>query len=463
MTIEHDEYAPRRRPRWLAYLLVAAGVGAVAWAGSYFAGAGAKKNARSGRPAAAVATATVEASDMPVLVKAIGTVTPLDSSVIHAQLSGNIFAILFTEGQIVQQGQVIAQVDPRPYRLALASAKATLAKDQATLGAALLDLKRYETLASQDSVARQTLDTQRATVGQAQATVAADKAAIGTAELNLQYTSVKAPFTGRIGLKAVSVGTYVTAADTNGIATITRTDPIDVQFTVAQAQLADINKAVSNSHGLPVTALDQDGVTELAKGSFSTFDNQIDTTSGTVKAKARFANPGPNGGKLFPNQFVNVAMLVTTLKQVPTVPISALRHGAPGDFVFVVVPDDSKPDASKAEETKAADGKAGEQRGPQSKVKLVVVKTGPSDGTRVAILQGLNKGQQVVSEGADGLDDGSKVRIGGGGHGGHGGQGGGQGGAQGGDASGGDQSGGQSGGHKGHHRNGQNGGNQGGA
>jgi hypothetical protein len=142
--------------------------GAVAWAGSYFAGAGAKKNARHGRPAAAVA-APVEATDMPVLVKAIGTVTPIDSSVIHAQLSGTIFSILFTEGQIVKQGQVIAQVDPRPYRLALASAQATLAKDQATLGAALLDLKRYETLAAQDSVARQTLDTQRATaVGQAQ-------------------------------------------------------------------------------------------------------------------------------------------------------------------------------------------------------------------------------------------------------------------------------------------------------
>lgn len=450
MTIEHDDYAPRRRPRWVAYLLVAVGVGAVAWAGSYFAGAGAKKNAHRGRPAAAVATAPVEATDMPVLVKAIGTVTPIDSSVIHAQLSGTIFSVLFTEGQIVKQGQVIAQVDPRPYRLALASAQATLAKDQATLGAALLDLKRYETLASQDSVARQTLDTQRATVGQAQAAVAADKAAIGTAQLNLQYTAVKAPFTGRIGLKAVSVGTYVTAADTNGIATITRTDPIDITFTVAQAQLADINKAAGSGAGLPVTALDQDGVTELAKGTFSTFDNQIDTTSGTVKAKARFANPGANGGKLFPNQFVNVAMLVTTLKQVATVPVSAVRHGAPGDFVFVVVPGDDK-DSSKTPES-SADGKgAGEQAGPSNKVKLVVVKTGPSDGTHVAILQGLTKGQQVVSEGADGLDDGSSVRVGGGKN--HGGQGG--------NAPGG-QNGEQSGNHKGHHKGGQGGG-QGGA
>lgn len=393
MSTQHDEYAPHRRPRWLAYLLVVVGVVAVALLGRWFANSSAEKNATKGRPAAAVATATVENADMPVTVKAIGTVTPIDSSVIHAQLSGNVFAVLFREGQMVHEGQVIAQIDPRPYRLSLASAQAALARDQATLNNALLDLKRYETLASQDSVARQTLDTQRGTVGQLQGTVAADKAAVGTAQLNLQYTAVKAPFTGRIGLKAVSVGTYATPSDTNGIATITRTDPIDIQFTVPQAQLADINKAAGSGAGLPVTALDQDGITPLGHGTFSTFDNQIDTTTGTVKAKARFNNPGANGGALFPNQFVNVSMLVTTLRQVPTVPVSALRHGAPGDFVFVIQPGGDT-------------------------VKLVVVKAGPSDGTRTAILSGLNKGDKVVSEGADGLDDGSKVRVGGekGGH-----------------------------------------------
>ncbi|MDE1915832.1 MAG: efflux RND transporter periplasmic adaptor subunit [Sphingomonadales bacterium] len=396
----YDEYAPRRRPRWLAYLLVVLGVVAVALIGRWAASSGAEKNAKRGRPAAAVATAPVDSADMPVTVKAIGTVTPIDSAVIHTQISGNVFAVLFKEGELVHQGQVIAQIDPRPYRLALASAKATLAKDEATLGAALLDLKRYETLASQDSIARQTLDTQRATVGQDQALVAADKASVGTAELNLKYTSVQAPFNGRIGLKAVSIGTYATPSDTNGIATITRTDPIDIQFTVPQAQLADINKAAGSGAGLPVTALDQDGVTPLAQGSFSTFDNQIDTTTGTVKAKARFANPGANGGKLFPNQFVNISMLVTTLHDVPVVPVSAVRHGAPGDFVFVLSPS-------------------------RDSVKLVVVKQGPSDGKRIAILSGLTKGQQVVSEGADGLDDGSKVRVGGqGGPGGAGGAGG---------------------------------------
>jgi len=382
-------HAPEDQParkRWLAYVLVLLGLVAVALVGWWFAGAGAKKNARAGRPAAAVSAVPVTLADMPVEVNAIGTVTPIDSAAVRSQLSGTVFAIQFTEGQQVHQGQVIAQIDPRPYRLSLAQAEGTLAKDMAQLNSAKLDLKRYETLASQDSVARQTLDTQRATVGQLEGTVSADRASVGTAKLNLQYTAVKAPFSGRIGLRQVSVGAYVTPSDTAGIATITRTDPIDVAFSVPQGQL---NAIAAKGSGLLVIAYDQDGKSELAKGTFSTFDNQIDTTTGTVKAKARFANPAAgakgNGGALFPNQFVNVKMLVDTLHQVPVVPVSALRHGAPGDFVFVVQPD--------------------------KKVKLTVVKVGPGDGKNTAVLSGLNKGQMVVAEGADGLDDGSTVRL----------------------------------------------------
>ncbi|NOW46047.1 multidrug efflux system membrane fusion protein [Novosphingobium sp. SG751A] len=376
----YEDHRPRRKP-WLAYALVVIGLVAVALIGKWFAGAGAQKNARSGRPAAAVSAVPVGLGDMPVEVNAIGTVTPIDSAAVRSQLSGTVFAILFKEGQQVREGQVIAQIDPRPYRLSLAQAEGTLAKDMAQLNSAKLDLKRYETLASQDSVARQTLDTQRATVGQLEGTVSADRAAVGTAKLNLQYTAVKAPFSGRIGLRQVSVGAYVTPSDTAGIATITRTDPIDVAFTVPQGQL---NAIAAKGSGLPVIAYDQDGKSELAKGTFSTFDNQIDTTTGTVKAKARFANPAAVKA-LFPNQFVNVKMLVDTLHQVPVVPVSALRHGAPGDFVFVVQPD--------------------------KKVKLTVVKVGPSDGRNTAVLSGLSKGQMVVAEGADGLDDGSTVRL----------------------------------------------------
>ena len=387
LSSSYSDEAPAQRPwpRWLSYGLVLAGLIAVALLGRWYASAGAQKNAKAGRPPAAVAVAKVELGDMPVLVNAIGTVTPIDSATVHSQLSGTVFSLGFTEGQQVREGQVIAQVDPRPYRLAQSQAEATLAKDSAQLGLARLDLKRYETLSSQDSVARQTLETQRATVGQLEGTVAADRAAVGTARLNLQYTAVKAPFAGRIGLRQVSVGSFVTSADTAGIAVVTRTDPIDVAFSVPQAQITAI--LAHAGKGLPVTALDQDGQTALAKGKFSTFDTQIDTTTGTVKAKARFANPA--GVKaLFPNQFVNIAMLVDTLHQVPVVPVSALRHGGPGDFVFVVQPNQT--------------------------VKLVVVKPGPSDGARAAVLSGLSQGQTVVSEGADGLDDGSAVRLPGG-------------------------------------------------
>ena len=372
------------RSKWLAYGGVIGGLGAVALVAYGFAGMGAQKNAKQGRPPAAVAVVRVESSDMPVVVKAIGTVTPTDSATVHTQLSGNVTAVLFKEGDLVRAGQPLVQIDPRPYRLALAQAQGSLARDSAQLAAARADLSRYETLAGQDSIARQQVDTQRATVGQLAGTVAYDRAAVGTAQLNLQYTTVKAPFAGRVGLKQVSVGSYATPSDTAGVAVVTRTDPIDIAFSVPQSTLGSIRAQKGSGAGLAVTALDQNGSTELAKGSFSTFDNQIDTSTGTVKAKARFANPK---AALFPNQFVNVQMLVDTLSKVPVVPVSALRHGAPGDFVFVVQPDQT--------------------------VKLVVVQVGPSDGVKTAVLSGIKPGMQVVSEGADGLDNGSKVRVGG--------------------------------------------------
>lgn len=381
----------RSRPRWLVYVLVIAGLLAVALVARWLATGGAAKNAKAGRPPAAVAVASVEVGDMPETVNEIGTVTPIDTATVHSQLSGYVMGILFKEGQMVTQGQPIVQVDQRPYDLALAQAQGTLAKDSSTLVSAKLDLKRYQTLSLQDSVARQTLDTQRATVGQLEGTIAADRAAVGTARLNIQYSTIKAPFTGRIGLKQVSVGSYVTPGDTSGVAVVTRIDPIDVVFSLPQADLASVQRKAGTAQGLPVTILDQDNKTVLAHGKFSTFDNQIDTTTGTVKAKARVANPataGATGEKaplLFPNQFVNVTMLVDTLHQVTIVPVSALRHGAQGDFVFVVQPDKT--------------------------VKIRIVRMGPSDGVRTAILSGLSKGETVVSEGADGLDDGSAVRL----------------------------------------------------
>jgi membrane fusion protein, multidrug efflux system len=334
-----------------------------------------------GRPAATVGVARAELADMPVTLSAIGTVQPIVAATVRPQLAGTLFSVNFTEGQTVAKGQLLAQIDPRPYRLALAQAQANLARDEAQLNLARVDLARYRTLLAQDSIARQQVDTQAATAKQLEGTVAADRAAIGTAKLNLAYTAITALVSGRAGLRQADIGNYLTPGDATGIVVITQTSPIDVSFALPQNQLPQVQQKVAGGASLPVLARDQAGSTVLAQGHFLTFDNQIDATSGTVKAKARF----PNSGNLFPNQFVNVTLLVDTLRQAITVPVSAVRHGAQGDFIFQLQPDRT--------------------------VKLRVVKTGPADGNRIAILSGLSAGATVVTAGADSLDDGSKVSL----------------------------------------------------
>ncbi|GHC96408.1 efflux RND transporter periplasmic adaptor subunit [Novosphingobium pokkalii] len=403
---DHQPYAPpprsRKRTLLIALAIIAVFV-LVALGARWIAKSGGDK--RGGRPPAAVNIAPATKADMPVTVAALGTVQPIVTATVRTQLSGVLFKILFQEGQMVRQGQVLAQIDPRPYKLALDQARANLARDEAQLVSARLDLNRYQTLLKQDSIASQQVDTQRATVGQLVGTVAADRAAIGTAMLNLDYTAIKAPISGRVGIRQVDIGNYLTPSDTNGVVVITQVDPIDVSFAVPQAQLAAIGQSAGAGQGLPVDAKDQSNATRLATGRFLTFDNQVDATTGTVKAKARFANAG---NVLFPGAFVNVSMLVQTLHDVVTVPVSAVRHGSQGDFVFVVKPDNT--------------------------VKLTVVKTGPSSGDRIAVLSGLDAGAPVVIEGADGLEDGASINKGGnrGGKGGRGGQAQGQGGEAGG-------------------------------
>ena len=371
-----------RKRRWLWIILILVGLVAAALIARWFA-SGSGKDQQRGRPPAAVAITKLTSTNVPVSLTALGTVTPVVNATVRAQLAGTIFSVSFREGQIVSRGQVIAQIDPRPYQLALAQAEANLARDNATLNAARVDLNRYRTLLSQDSIARQQVDTQAATVGQLNGTTAADRAAIGTARLNLAYTAVKSPITGRIGLRQVDIGNYVTPGDATGIAVVTQTDPIDVTFSLPQAQLAQVQARIGpGGGGLPVIAMDQATNTQIATGTLLTFDNQIDATTGTVKAKARFTNAG---NRLFPNQFVNVSMLVNTLQSALVVPVSAVRHGAPGDFVFLYQPDHT--------------------------VKLQVVKIGPIVGQQVAILAGVKQGDTVVTAGADGLEDGAKVRL----------------------------------------------------
>jgi membrane fusion protein, multidrug efflux system len=335
-----------------------------------------------GRPAATVGIAKAELADVPVNLSAIGTVQPVVVATVRPQLAGTLFSIDFEEGQTVTQGQRLAQMDPRPYKLALSQAEGMLRRDQALLAGARADLARYSQLLEQDSIARQQVDTQTATVQQLEGTVAADEAAVGTARLNLEYTSITAPVSGKLGLRLADIGNYLTPSDANGIVVITQTAPIDVAFALPQDQLPAIQQRLREQPDLPVTARDKADSVILGRGSFLTFDNQIDTTTGTVRAKARFAN---DDGQLFPNQFVNVALLVNTLSQAVTVPIGAVRHGAQGDFVFLLLPDKT--------------------------AKLSVVRTGPSDSGRTVILSGVNAGDTVITEGADRLEDGARVTL----------------------------------------------------
>lgn len=381
---------PPRRSRWVGSLLalvLVALVGGAAWylierangessGGPGFPG--------GGRPMVTVGDALVRKADLPVIVDALGTVIPATTVTLRPQVSGMLTQVLFTEGQMVKKGQLLAQIDPRPFEQALMQAQGTRQRDEAQLENARLTLERYRTLLSQDSIARQDVDTQAALVKQLEGTVVTDKAQEGTARLNLGYTRITSPATGRIGLRAVDAGNYVTSGDAAGLATITQVAPIDVQFSVPQDRVADIQAAQATHGGadaLAVTALDRTRKAELEKGRFSTLDNQVDTTTGTVKAKARFENAA---GALFPNQFVNVQLL---LRNVPAlvVPVTAVRTGANGDYVYVINEDRT--------------------------VSLRKVKRGQATVGLMAITEGLKEGERVVTEGGDRLQDGMAVQL----------------------------------------------------
>jgi multidrug efflux system membrane fusion protein len=351
------------------------------WSASREGAPGGRHRGGAGQPIT-VGVAHVGRIDMPIRLAAIGTVQPLTTATVRTQIAGTLFSLHFTEGQMVAKGQLIAQIDPRPYKLALAQARANLARDLAQRDMAATDLKRYQGLLAQDSIARQQVETQAATLKQLDGTIGADRAAIGTAALNLAYTSIRAPVSGRIGLRQVDIGNYVTPSDTTGLAVITQIDPIDVTFSLPQNQIATLQARLASGGEMPVNATDSTGASTLAQGRFLTLDNQIDPTSGTVKAKARFGN---GGGALFPSQFVNVSAEIGIVHQGLAVPVNSVRHGANGDFVFVIQPDRT--------------------------VKLTLVKLGPSDGTNIIVASGLPQGAMVVTDGADTLDDGASVTL----------------------------------------------------
>jgi multidrug efflux system membrane fusion protein len=398
---------PRKRPAWrtalwivgallvaalVAFLLTPHGQPAGGPGGAAAGGRGGGRGGGGGggaggggsgrRPPTVVGVATAALGDIPIEVTALGTVTPQANVTVQSQISGTLTGVFFQEGQTVRKGQLLAEVDERPYQVALLQAQGQLLRDQAALDGARVDLNRFKILAAQDSIARQQLDDQAATVRQDEGVVKSDQASIASAKLNIAYCHIVAPVPGRVGLRQVDPGNYITPSEPNGLVVVNEVDPITVIFAIPEDSIPQIAVRMASQHSLPTTAYDRTGATALAQGVLYTLDNQINTSTGTVNGRARFNNPAAT---LFPNQFVNVTVLVDTLTNVVTIPAVAIRHGPQGDFVYVIQDD--------------------------STVKVTPVKVGPAQGETSSIASGLAVGDQVVTEGGDRLSDGSRVIL----------------------------------------------------
>ncbi len=398
--------ARRGRPRWLLPVIIAALVAVIAVAAWYVWGRTADPAAKTetadakakggmgaggkggrfggGAPGGIqpVAAATARIGDVNIVQTGLGTVNALRTVTVKPRVDGQLNSVSFAEGQLVGAGQTIAQIDPVPLQVQLAQAEGQLARDAAQLNNARLDLERYRTLLAQDSIATQLVDQQAAQVRQLEGTVKVDQAQVDNAKLQLSYTQITAPIAGRLGLRQVDAGNMVKGSDTNGIAVITQVDPINVLFTIPQDSLPRVLARLKAGEKPPVEIWDREQKNVLANGKLITTDNQIDVTTGTVKLKAEFPNPD---GKLFPNQFVNVRMVVDTRKGVIVVPSAAIQRGSQGTVVYVVKDDNT--------------------------VTLRPVQTGPTEGLATAVESGLKEGERVITDGVDRVREGAKVEV----------------------------------------------------
>jgi len=395
----------KKKRRWLGTVIavvLVAGLGALAWylthrpaagRGGFDAGGppgpggpggpgGGGRRAGGLQNTTTVGIATVTRADLPINVDALCTVTPSATVTVVPQVTGVLTKVPFQEGQMVKTGQLLAVIEPRPFELALMQAQGTLEKDEASLEAAKVTLDRYQTLLKQDSIARQDVDTQVATVKQLQGSVLGDQAGVGTAKLNLEWTRITAPVSGRVGLRTVDIGNLVSSGTSAGITTITELAPIDVEFAIPQDRIPALQARIAAGATLAVSATDRTRTTLLDTGVFLSLNNSSDTQTGTVRAKARFSNAR---NALFPSQFVNVRILLDTLKDAVVVPVTALRHGPTGDFVYLLNDDRT--------------------------VTQVAVVQGISTADTVQITKGLELGQRVVTDGGDRLKDGAKVSL----------------------------------------------------
>jgi multidrug efflux system membrane fusion protein len=369
-------------------LAAAAGAGWYVWTRFHQQPAASPGQGRTGQSRGAqgapqpVGAAAIDKGDVRIILNELGTVTSLDAVTVLSQINGQLIDVGFQEGQVVKKGDFLAQIDPRPYQAALDQAQGTLAHDQGLLAQAQTNLKRFQTLGKQDSIAQQQVDDQRYLVAQYTGTVQTDQGSVDNAKLNLAYCHIISPIDGQVGLRQVDPGNYVQAGGTTGLVTITQMQPISVLFSVPEDSLPDIIARTRSGATLSVEAYDRANTRQLATGQLATVDNQIDTTTGTVKLRATFANPDE---LLYPNQFVNARLLVNTMQNTVRVPVQAIQRGEPGTYVYVI--------------------------GDDNKVSVRPLKLGPTDNGFTAVLSGLQPGEKVVIDGTDRLRDGAAVTV----------------------------------------------------
>ncbi len=373
---------PRRRQRWtwLIGLLILAATGLVAWR-LLESRPQPVAAARNGGPPQPVGVAAIGVSDVNVVMTGLGAVTPLATVTVVTQINGQLTQVNFKEGQVIHKGDFLAQIDPRPYEVALEQAQGTLNRDQGLLGQAKADYARYVTLNKQDSISKQQVEDQAYLVKQYEGTVISDQGVVDAAKLNLVYCHITSPLDGRIGIRLVDPGNYVQTSTTSGLFVLTQEQPMSVLFTLPEDNVSEVEQE-AKAGPLTAQAYDRTNTMLIATGTLASTDNQIDSSTGTLKLRAMFPNQDET---LFPQAFVNIRLIVRKLTGVVVVPQAAVQHGAPGDFVYLVKPDNT--------------------------VAVQVIKTGVAQDQTLQVLDGLSPGDKVVIDGLDRLRDGAHISV----------------------------------------------------